>query len=349
MGRCRTIVGCLLLLCVAMAAEQKRPARISIELFTDQGFGVDAAQRWYQVFTELGVDNLRIRGAEPGDEIGIHEVPKRDAPTYQVTGRITASNALELPGGKFTLRDSSRLKVWLKNLADQGIDGVTGKPARFGFSEVQFAEVQEDLKRPVGFATVDLPADEAVAKIATGLRHAVEIAPAARVALAKRQVAENLSELSAGTALAMILRPAGLVFAPERLEGKVLHYRVALPAAGHDTWPVGWASDKPDRDLVPDLFKFVHVEIDETPVAEATEPIQQRLEIPFFWDHYALEAQASNPAQTLVKLPTKKLHYGLILSKILSQAKLQKELRVDEAGKPFLWITTQLPVPVGPK
>ena len=34
----------------------------------------------------------------------------------------------------------------------------------------------------------------------------------------------------------------------------------------------------------------------------------------------------------------------MILQKILSQAKLQKELRVDEAGKPFLWITTLLPV-----
>jgi hypothetical protein len=204
------------------------------------------------------------------------------------------------------------------------------------------------LQRPVDFSTLDLPADEAVAKIAAGLRHGIEIAPAARQALAKRHVAENLAGLSTGTALAAILRPAGLVFAPERLEGNVTRYRIGVPAAGHDTWPIGWKSEKPDRDLVPDLFKFIFVEIDETPLAEAAEPIQKRLEIPFLWDHYALESQASDPAQTVVKLPTKKLHYGLILSKILSQAKLQKELRVDEAGKPFLWITTQLPVPLPP-
>src|SRR5580692_2624925 len=119
MGRLRAIVGCVVLLSVAMAAEPRvRPARISVELFTDKGFGVDAAQRWYQVLTELGVANLRIRGAEAGDEIGIQPGGKRESPTYQVMGRITANNVLVLPGGKFTPRDSTRLKQWLNDLAE---------------------------------------------------------------------------------------------------------------------------------------------------------------------------------------------------------------------------------------
>ncbi len=256
---------------------------------------------------------------------------------------------LVLPGGKFTARDSAGLKQWLKNLTEQGADGVTGKPARFGLTELQMDEVQEDLKRPIGFSTRGMPADEAVAKIAGGLRHGVEIAPAAREALAKRHVAEDLTGFSTGTALAIILRPAGLVFAPQRSDGKAIHYQIGAPTAGHDPWPVGRVSEKPDRELVPDLFKFVHVEIDETPVADAMEQIQKRLEIPFLWDHYALESQTSDPAQVVIKLATKKLHYGGILQKILSQAKLQKELRVDDDGKPFLWITTLLPVTLGAK
>ncbi len=73
MGRWRTIAGCLVLLFVTVAAEPRvGPARISVELYTDQGIGVDT-QRWYQLFTELGVDNLRIRGAETGDEVGIRD------------------------------------------------------------------------------------------------------------------------------------------------------------------------------------------------------------------------------------------------------------------------------------
>ncbi|HTU25847.1 MAG TPA: hypothetical protein VMF30_10640, partial [Pirellulales bacterium] len=298
-------------------------------------------QRWYQLFTDLGVENLRIRGVEAGDEIGIEDRGKPEAPSYKVTGRITANNTLMLPGGKFSARDSVRLKQWLKTLSEQGIDGVTGKPALFGLTETQYHEVEEDLKRPVDFSTKDLPNGEAVERIGAGLRHSIEIAPDARAALAKRTVAEDLAGFSAGTALALVLRPAGLVFAPVRTHGTTIAYRVAPPASGHDAWPVGWTSEKPDRDLLPDLFKFTYVEIDETPVSEAAEAIQQRLKVPFLWDHFALDGQGIDPAKTTVKLPTKKLHYGLILSKVLSQAKLQKELRVDEAGKPFLWITPQ--------
>ena len=324
MGRWRSIVSCLVLLLVSMAAEpQARQARISVELSSDQGIGVDT-QRWYQIFTDLGVDNLRIRGAESGDEVGIQERGKRESPTYAVTGRIAAGNVLLLPGGKFTPRDSAGLKQWLKNLTEQGVDGVTGKPARFGLTEVQLREVEEDLKQPIGFSTLDLPADKAVAKITALLRHEVAMAPgAARVpgqAARRREPGGILGRHRAGDDPA----PGRADLCAERPEGKSTQYRIGPPTAGHDAWPPGRASEKSDRELVPDLFKFIHVEIDEAPVAEAIQKIQERLEIPFLWDHYALESQAIDPAQTVVKLATKKLHYAGILQKILSQAKLQK-------------------------
>ena len=104
---------------------------------------------------------------------------------------------------------------------------------------------------------------------------------------------ENLSGLSAGTVLAVIVRPAGLVMVPQRLEGKTTKYLIEPPTAGQEAWPPGRTSEKPDRDLVPDLFKFIHVEIDETPLADAIEKIQERLEIPFLWDHYAAERKRS--------------------------------------------------------
>ena len=39
------------------------------------------------------------------------------------------------------------------------------------------------------------------------------------------------------------------------------------------------------------------------------------------------------------------MSYSQVLRKILSQAKLRYELRVDDADKPFLWITTVKPAP----
>ncbi len=345
MNRWRQITVWAAVLLVAMAAEPRaQPVRISLELFTDDGFGVDDSHRWYELITRLGVANLQIRGAAPGDEIGVHEGGKRDAKTYVVIGRITANNVLQLPGGKFTLQESARLKQWLKNLSEQGPDGVLSQKGRFGLTPVQLQDVQTDLRRPIGFSTKDLPAGELVARITGGLDHKIEMSAAAREALAKRKVVDDLQGISTGTALAVILRPAGLVLVPERPEGKTIHYRIEAPLPSREAWPPGWQSEKPDRDLLPDLFKFIHIEIDETPLVEAIEPLQKRLAIPFLWDHLALESQAEDLTQIQVKLPTKRLSYGMILQKVLSQAKLQKELRVDDGGKPLLWITTLKPV-----
>jgi hypothetical protein len=44
-------------------------------------------------------------------------------------------------------------------------------------------------------------------------------------------------------------------------------------------------------------------------------------------------------------VPEKRMTYSQILNKVLLQARLKYELRVDEADKPFLWITTVKRVP----
>jgi hypothetical protein len=344
----RRIVGCVIVLLVAGAAQPQGRAKISLELFTESGFGVEDSHRWYQLFNDLGVANVQIRGRASGDAIGIQETPRREGHAYQVMGRITAKNVLELPGGKFTLHDSVPLKQWLKNLTEQGPDGIVGQRERFGLTAVQLQEVQDDLKRPIDFSTKDLPAAELVAKIGSGLAHPLNMTPAAHEALAKRKFADELKRLSSGTALAIVLRAADLALTPERLESKGVSYRVTPPATGREAWPLGRSSEKADRDLIPDFFKFVNVEIDETPLVDAVERIQDRLPIPLVWDSYAIESQGVKPAEIKVQLPTKRLSYGMILQRILSQGKLVRELRVDDAGTPFVWITTLKPASRGP-
>ena len=41
-----------------------------------------------------------------------------------------------------------------------------------------------------------------------------------------------------------------------------------------------------------------------------------------------------------IGLPKANLSYARILDKLLTQVKCKAEMRLDEADKPFLWITT---------
>jgi hypothetical protein len=57
-------------------------------------------------------------------------------------------------------------------------------------------------------------------------------------------------------------------------------------------------------------------------------------------DHGALARRQIEPAHIMVSLPAQRTFYKNILNRILFQARLKGELRVDEAGRPLFWITT---------
>ena len=46
----------------------------------------------------------------------------------------------------------------------------------------------------------------------------------------------------------------------------------------------------------------------------------------------------------MVSFPQSRTTYSIALRKMLFKAGLKFEVRVDEAGKPFLWVTTLKPV-----
>jgi hypothetical protein len=181
-----------------------------------------------------------------------------------------------------------------------------------------------------------------VRQIGATLSLGLAIDATARAALDSAKVADDVNGLSAGTALAILLRPAGLALVPERSGGQ-MQYRVKQAARGAQAWPVGWKPEKRPSEVLPRLFEFLNVEINAIPVSEAMQAIGGRLEVPVFYDRNALALHGIDPTKTPAELPSKRISYSQTLNRLLSQAKLKYELRVDEAEKPFLWITSQKP------
>ncbi len=318
--------------------------RISLELLTRPGLPLTASQQWYKVLTDLGISGLQIRPSGPGDEMGISKQGDRAAPQYKVVGILATNNVLHLPGGKFNPNDVAGLRKWLDALADQGPEGVTEPRSAFGLVPRQLAEVNEDLKRTVSFSTLGMSTAKAVARVGAGLKHALILDDAAKQGLAGATVADELSGLSSGTALAAILRPAGLALRPDRPAGGDLQYRIGSAASTAEAWPVGWKPKGRPNEVLPALFDFLNVEIQDTSVAEAVDAIHSRFKVPFVFDSCAMAQHKVDPATAAASVPDRRMTYSLILNKVLLQAKLKYELHVDEADKPFVWITTVKPV-----
>jgi hypothetical protein len=320
--------------------------RVEVELATDGNFPATAQQQWYKLLTELKVDNLRIRKAQPDDKSEITVAGTEKSPVYRVIGRLTGNNELIVPGGRFSSRDREGLSRWLTKLRQEGPERVaTKEKLPFGLLPKEFAEVHADLSHKVAFSTKGLELHQAAAKIAGALQIPLSIDKSASAGLQQAEpVQEELEGLSSGAALAYLLRPAGLVLEPRLDAAKKLQYAIARPSADRTAWPIGWPADKPAREILPELFEQLNVEIDDTPLSETLDAIAERLGAPVLYDHYALARRGIDPTKTKIKLAPTKLAYAIILKKALHQADLTGEWRIDETGKPLLWVTTLKPV-----
>jgi hypothetical protein len=337
--------GILLLSVLSASAAAADKPRVTLEVIAREGLAPTASQQWYQALSKLGIDGLRIRSDDLAGEMGVTNQGSQAAPAYKVVGILSADNVLRLPGGAFGPRDTGKLQKWLDELRDAGVEGVTQPRSAFGLLPRQLQAVNDDLMRPLGFSTKGMPAAAAVAQIAKSLRNPLAFEPGATRALAQVKLDDELDKLSRGTALAAIVRPAGLVVRPVQTGGAGVEYRIERPQAGEGVWPIGWPPKERRSETLPALFEMLNVEIKEIPVSEALAAIEARLKVPLVFDRNALALHGVDPTTAPADVPEKRMSYSQVLRTVLSQAKLTYELRVDEAEKPFLWITTVKPAP----
>src|SRR5690606_38682875 len=151
-------------------------------------------------------------------------------------------------------------------------------------------------------------------------------------------VGDEQRGVSRGTALAFLLDQADLMLVPRdaaSAEGLV----VQAARSGPDRWPVGRPDSRPERQLVPKLLDFLPVQIHDAPLVDVVSALQSRLDIPVLWDRRGMARQEINPQKVSVDLPEGTSFYKKVLDQALFQARLRAQLRVDDAGRPFLWIT----------
>ena len=316
---------------------------ISVDIYTDERLPATTAQEWARRLGELNLDNVRIRGRSSGEAVEVSDVGTAQRPRYKVVGKIAADGTLQLPRAKFSARDAGSLKRYLTDLARTGIEGVTEERGTFGLLPSQVGKVKADLAQPVAESTAGRPATDVVQQITRQMQGPIASDRADERALAGLTVDEELRGVACGTALALVLRPAGLAFAPALGDGGSVRYRLAQGRTLDEIWPIGWEPDKPPRETLPAIVESINVEIEAAPLDETLATIAARLKVPLWYDHNALVRHGIDVHQD-ASLPGAKLMYAQIVRKLVAKAKLKYELRIDDAGKPFLWITTVKPI-----
>jgi len=318
-------------------------APVELELITEPGFPLTGSRRWLRTLEDIGVTGLRIRAAKSGETGGIKNVGNESQPRYVVKGILSAKNQLRVPGGTFSVNDVAGIKRWVAKLKADGVEGLFARTGAFGLTGKQLLDLHKRLSRPVTKSTKDEKATDVASKIIAGIDIRVVIDPATRATFeGDEKVSTELLGMSSGTALAAILRPLGLVVVPQRPDGGATFLVITDATKSREIWPVGWPPEKSTGETMPKLLDFLNVEIDDFALSDALNSIQERLEAPFLYDENNFARHGIDASQVNVSLPKMRTYYKKVIDRLLLQVKprLTSEVRVDEAGKPFLWITT---------
>jgi hypothetical protein len=313
---------------------------VSLELVTSPGFAIEEQQDWFQALNRLGFTDLRLRTARPGDEPAVVNRGTPDQPRYVVTGILTRDNRLQLPGLTVRFGQRQQLGDWLERLRAGGEDAITGEPGAFGLTAKQFEALHEAVRPAFEFETKGQPSRDVIRQIRESIPVRVEVDPSAAAAVeGSDAVLDELQGLSRGTALAAALRPLGMIVTVTGQGQASAGLRITRPAGKEEAWPIGTAPASSPHKTAPALFRDLNVEIHDRPLAEALDALQQRVKLPFVFDHNAL-AKHDVDLQQPVSFPAKRTFYKKAVDDLLYQAKLRSELRIDDAQHAFVWITT---------
>jgi hypothetical protein len=348
-----TVIATACIAC-AIGATTRAGAPVELELAAERGVQITAPHEWLQRLADLGIENVRIRGMRAGERPRVENRGTPQRPAYHVLGVLTARNQLLLPGGTFSRADAGRIKDYFARLAADGSESVTAPRGQFGLGEKELQAVFAELAQPIDFQTKGQTLRTVIARIEATVSSKIVLATQAdRLVGSAAPLVDELNGLSAGTALAMALRSARLAMRPESVRGQPVAYRIsplsseqlAQSTLGNTTdieiqsWPIGWQPQGPPGQVAPSLSEFLNAEIDGYTLEETLAAIGPRVKIPIYLDHAALAAHGIDPAKIQVKLARTRTFYKRVLDRVLAQARLGSEVRIDEAGKPFLWIT----------
>jgi hypothetical protein len=312
---------------------------INMELLTvGDGVGLKARQ-WQEILSKMDV-TLTIRNGRPSEK---PEVTERKAGgtlrTVMLKGLLDNKGRLIFPDQVFAESDSAKLAAWLDELRTYGAQGdPVGRPA-WGLTKEQFGVIYAALKKPLAFDPRDLELSKALQKFEFPREYPLKFTASAARLLNERtpisQSGHSLQGISQGTGLAILLREQGLGFRPRRLPDGTVELTVSPLDEPGEFWP----RQESGPETAPALFEFKTVDLEDERLDDILEAASDQIGIPIVIDRHGMDAKGIDLAQVKISHPRKRTTWITALNTFTFKAKCKFEVLIDEAGKPFVWVT----------
>jgi hypothetical protein len=288
---------------------------------------------------------VRIRRGIAGDKPELKETTLAGERLVTVIGHLDRAGDLIFPEHRFSRAEAGKLGEWLKELETYGAQGAPAGQPVWGLDETQFSALYSALSRKVDAELEGLPLQEAAGRIGLPDTYAVRFTAKAASWLSSEfseepRVRQSPQGLGAGTALAILVGEYGLGFRPQRQPDGSIALVVDPLKETTDVWPVGWEPKEPPQKVFPTLFELVPVDLQDVKLTDLTQAVSTKTGVPILFDHYRIAASGIELEGIAAAHPPRTTSWSLLLRAVTYPHRLTRELRIDERGQPFVWITT---------
>ena len=321
----------------------KQQTQVSFELLIVERVPPLAAQRWGEIFRQAGV-SVRIRQALSSDRAEVTETQRGNLRQVKATGLLERSGSIIFENRRFRQSQAGPLAEWIRELKTYGAQGNDiGKPG-FGLTRAQFDRVFQTLAAKVVRDPAGLQLSEALAAVGLPSSLPLRMTPAAAEQLkrdvTRRPAPDGLAGLSRGTVIAILLNEAGLGFRPGRTPEGRLELRVSPVSKETDAWPIGWPLERPPISSMPKFVELVPVEFSDVKLTDVIHAISVQTELPILIDHRRAFKANVQIGELKVNQEFRKMTWSGLLDRV-TFPNLMRELLQDEAGTPFVFVTTR--------
>jgi hypothetical protein len=320
---------------------------VSVEILTaPDGLGVKG-QGLRSLFDNLGYP-VRIRPGTSADKVETREKTYNKLRQVQVVGRVGEKGRLEFADRTFSLSDTQALREWLRELETYGAQGTPeGKPL-WGMSDAQFKEVHATLAGKVANDVQGLSFEAALSSLELPAQYPVRVSNEASSWLKQTfsripPVRHALKDCTRGTALAIVTNEYGMGFRPLRTPEGNIELVVDPLTKSTDVWPIGWQPKQPEPAVVPKLYELTPVEYSNQKLPDILNSISSDTGIPIRVDYFGIGTQGIKFENLRATQKRQKAPLSRVLGRITTPHRLQSQVRIDEAGQPFVWVSILTP------
>ena len=322
---------------------------VQVEIIQLEGASMEYPHTWGRELVRTDAPAVQFRNQRSGDAVSITESGTEASPVWKIIGTMDAYGTILMPdGAQFRCGDAAGLAAWIRELPGKmrAKKQAENAPVQgdFGLPIPLMQQLLNDFKQNLQEETAGLSPVDILQKCARGLSAPVKISPAQVAALKELDpIDEELSSLSKGTIMAYVLRPAGLALVPRESNGR-LYYSVETGQKNVKPWPIGTKVDKLEAEVLPDILKKIPANMRAVPLRDAVDSISERIDVPMLYDLNAMARYGIDLDTAKVTVSAEKITYLSLLNRVLRTHKLKAELRMDENGEPFFWVTTTRPL-----